>query len=121
MSDGSDTRQTEIEPPTGPSGAPDAPEKVGDYDLLGVIATGGMGVIYKVRHRPLNRIVALKMILPDRLTPAAAARFRIEAEVIAGLDHPNIVPIYEVGEHDGRPFFAMKLLEGGTLAGRIEA
>lgn len=121
MSDGSDTRPTQVENPAGPSGASGAPEKVGDYDLLGVIATGGMGVIYKARHRPLNRIVALKMILPDRLTPSAAARFRIEAEVIAGLDHPNIVPIYEVGEHDGRPFFAMKLLEGGTLANRIEA
>src|SRR5882672_7634513 len=69
---------------------------VGNYELLGELAHGGMGVIHRARHRTLNRVVALKMILPNRLNAAAGARFRSEAEAIAELDHPNIVPIYEV-------------------------
>ncbi len=91
--------------------------RFGDYDLIELVARGGMGVVYKARQTKLNRTVALKMIQGGALAGAAELRrFHAEAEAIAHLQHPNIVAIHEVGEHQGQHFFSMDYVGGRTLA-----
>jgi len=92
------------------------PARFDDYELLELVARGGMGVVYKARQLSLGRIVALKMIQPDvPLTEEAVRRFHREARAAANLDHPNILPIHASGEYDGRPFFTMTYVEGDNL------
>ena len=113
-----------VEPPA--SGPPRAlvvpvghPVDPPGYQLGAELGRGGMGVVYRAYQPALNRAVAVKTLVPGYATAEELDRFRREAEAIARLDHPNIVPVYEVGEHAGLPYYSMKLYPGGSLAGRV--
>lgn len=96
---------------------PSVPQVPG-YVILSVLGKGGMGVVYMGRQQSLNRLVAMKMML-NQSDPAGLERFRLEVDTIAQLRHPNIVHIYEVGEYQGKPFYVMEYVEGGTLAQKL--
>src|SRR5438270_12655188 len=100
-------------PAEGPSISPPG------YEVIRELGRGGMGVVYLARQVKADRLVALKMILSGvHADDRELARFRTEAEAVARLQHPNIVQLYEVGEHDGRPFFSLEFCAGGSLADR---
>ena len=93
---------------------------VGEYEILEEIAHGGMGVVFKARQQKLKRVVALKMILAGRLADASdVERFHREAQSAGRLKHANIVPVHEIGEHDGRHYFTMDFVDGRSLAESI--
>lgn len=102
----------DMNPPAGLEAGRD----IGDYELIEEIARGGMGVVFKARQKNLDRVVALKMIRAGWLARSPElARFRAEARAVAGLQHPNIVAVHEVGEYEGQPFFSIEFIAGRTL------
>lgn len=102
-----------------PTVAPDTlPVSVPGYEVIEELGSGTMGVVYKARETALKRLVALKL-MRGNAHPDAVARFLIEAEAVAAIDHPRVVRIYQYGEHNGRPFLAMEYLPGGTLKNRF--
>jgi tetratricopeptide (TPR) repeat protein len=99
----------------------DLSEAVPGYQILGELGRGGMGVVYKARHLRLKRLVALKMILAGpHAGPEQVERFRTEAEAVARFQHPSIVQIYEIGEHQGLPYCALEYVGGGSLAQQLK-
>ncbi len=118
------TPPTEEMPPERPKTARPRETQVGPnlpgYAILDVIGRGGMGVVYKALHLQLDRLVALKMVLSGaHASPEELARFSIESQAVAQLQHPGIVQIYEVGEHVGLPYFSLEFVAGGSLANKI--
>ena len=104
------TSAAAIPPEVGPAGT-----RFGRYELLGEIARGGMGVVYRARQEGLERVVALKMILGTGVDLDTTRRFLQEAQAAAAIDHPNVVPVYDSGEADARPYFTMALVNGPNL------
>jgi WD40 repeat protein len=104
---------------TAPGAAP--PPVIPGYEVLGVLGQGAMGIVYHARQLALDRPVALKMILAGEYAGAGAReRFHLEAEAVARLQHPNVVQIYQTGEHAGRPYLALEFVDGGSLAQRLQ-
>src|SRR5438132_3443611 len=107
--------------PGGPDGPLGPLMRLPGYDVLEEIARGGMGIVYRARQLEPRRVVALKMLLPQQLgSTEMAQRFRLEVRALSELEHPAILPVYQVGEHERLPYFTMKLATGGTLAQRKE-
>jgi WD40 repeat protein len=117
----SDTRLPLEERLAGASSAAEAAgfPAVPGYEIVAELGQGGMGIVYKAWHTGLRRLVALKMVRADMGTPEGLARFKAEAEAVARLQHPHIVQIYDIGEHEGRLYLALECVEGGSLAHQL--
>jgi serine/threonine protein kinase/WD40 repeat protein len=108
---------TRLEPPTGDTTEHGGRPSISGYEVVAELGRGGMGVVYLVRQTSLNRLVALKMLLPSTpASPDQLNRFRAEAEALARLNHPNIVPVYDIGASEGHPYFTMEYVRGPSLA-----
>jgi putative methionine-R-sulfoxide reductase with GAF domain len=99
--------------------SPATPTIIGGYEIMKLLGRGGMGVVYKAFQPSLKRVVALKMILQAGADDAVLKRFQTEAEAVARLQHPNIIQIHEIGEHEGRPFLSLEYVDGCTLAQQL--
>jgi serine/threonine protein kinase len=116
-----DPNATRTAEPGGPPARDPSPPDPPGYEVLGELGRGGMGVVYKARQPRLNRVVALKSLPdPDRTDAADAIRFLAEAEAVAAVHHPHVVQVYELGQHAGRPYFAMEFCPGGSLRDRLD-
>lgn len=112
--------RTDVYPGPRPGASPPLPEQVGPYEIQGMVGRGGMGLVFRARHRLLRREVALKRLLWGAYAgDEARERFRTEAEAISRIQHLNVVQLYEFGESDGQPYFAMEWVGGGNLADRL--
>jgi serine/threonine-protein kinase len=121
--DGAADGASDTGPPEPVKRKPDVPQAAAPpgYEIIGILGRGGMGVVYDARQVSLKRRVALKMVTAGaHIGPAQRARFQIEAEAVAALQHPSIVQIYEVGEHDGIPYFSLEYVGGGSLERKIK-
>ena len=115
---GLDDPESTVPPPA--NAVTDAKSHIAGYEILEVLGIGGMGIVYKARHERLDRFVALKMIRAgSSARPEDLARFETEAKAVAAIEHANIVKIFEIGEHDGLPYFSLEFLSGGSLATKI--
>jgi WD40 repeat protein len=116
----SDDAAGSLSPPAGEADLAAAHIAIPGYEILSELGRGGQSVVFQARRTELKRLVALKMILAgDYAGPKERTRFRVEAEAVARLQHPNIVQIHDIGEHNGRPYLALEYVAGGTLAQRI--
>jgi formylglycine-generating enzyme required for sulfatase activity len=115
------TRDTRAVPTDRTPGESREYPEIPGYEILGICGHGGMGVVYRARQLGANRLVALKMIRAvEHASPTERLRFQIETEAVARLQHPHIVPLHEVGEVRGRPFFSLEFCEGGTLGDQLK-
>ncbi|MFO0926037.1 MAG: serine/threonine-protein kinase [Gemmataceae bacterium] len=115
-----DASAASVRPGGGATASASGAQRIGNYEVLRELGRGAMGVVYQARHVALNRVVALKMVLAGaQASVMDRARFLIEAEAVARLQHPNIVQIFEIGDQNGQPFFSLEFCEGGTLSDRL--